>query len=158
MPSTPHPTLARRLAPRGFTIVELLVVVAIIVMLLGVLLVALNVAARRAQAANSQVFLSSISQAITRFEADIGYLPPVLGRASANPSSGSQNVGSTFHPKSTCSIATNAVRSETLDRSSPPQIFRLPSTRTRSTPFSSHTARGTNGLFASTRWFRMRLR
>ncbi len=88
MPSTPHPTLARRLAPRGFTIVELLVVVAIIVMLLGVLLVALNVAARRAQAANSQVFLSSISQAITRFEADIGYLPPVLGRASANPSSG----------------------------------------------------------------------
>jgi type II secretory pathway pseudopilin PulG len=72
----------------GFSIVELLVVVAIIVALIGILVVALNTAARRAQAANTQFLLSSIGQALVRFEQDIGYLPPVLGRAGTGPSAG----------------------------------------------------------------------
>lgn len=63
-------------------------VVAIIVTLIGILVVALGTAARRAQAANTQFFLSSIGQALVRFETDMGYLPPVLGRAATGASSG----------------------------------------------------------------------
>lgn len=74
---------ARQPARRfGFSIVELLVVIAIIIALLGALLAALSLASRRAQSAQSQQFLTSISQALTAFQTDVGYLPPLLGRAS----------------------------------------------------------------------------
>jgi type II secretory pathway pseudopilin PulG len=66
----------------GFTVVELLVVIAIIIALLGTLLAALALASRRAQAAQTQVFLTSISNALVAFERDIGYVPPLLGSAS----------------------------------------------------------------------------
>jgi type II secretory pathway pseudopilin PulG len=65
----------------GFSIVELLVVIAIIIALLGALLAALSLAGRRAQAANTQQFMTTISQGLTQFQGDIGYLPPVLGKA-----------------------------------------------------------------------------
>lgn len=69
----------RQRARRGFSIVELLVVVAIIVAAPSAFCLSpANTAARRAQAANSQFLLTSVGQAIVRFEADIGYLPPVL--------------------------------------------------------------------------------
>jgi prepilin-type N-terminal cleavage/methylation domain-containing protein len=72
-------------ARRGFSIVELLVVVAIIVALLSILIVALGLAAKRATAANTQFLLGSITKGVEAFKADMGYLPPVLGR---NPASG----------------------------------------------------------------------
>jgi type II secretory pathway pseudopilin PulG len=63
----------------GFTIVELLIVIAIIIMLMGILIVAINAATRTAQGANTRSLMSSIKQALVRFQGDFGYFPPVLG-------------------------------------------------------------------------------
>lgn len=82
-PTSRRPRLLGR--RRGFSIVELLVVVAIIVALLSILIVALGLAAKRATAANTQFLLGSITKGVEAFKADMGYLPPVLGR---NPASG----------------------------------------------------------------------
>lgn len=65
---------------RGFTLVEMLVTVAIIVVLLTILVVALSLAGRRAQGAKTSFVMSSVGQALVRFREDHGYLPPVLGR------------------------------------------------------------------------------
>jgi type II secretory pathway pseudopilin PulG len=59
--------------------VELLVVAAVIVLLIGILLVAVNAASSRAQAARTSVLMHSIRQALVQFEGDHGYYPPVLG-------------------------------------------------------------------------------
>lgn len=67
--------------PRAFSLVELLVVIAIIIALLGALLAALALAGRRAQSAQTQTLLTSISNGLTAFQTDVGYLPPVLGKA-----------------------------------------------------------------------------
>ncbi len=82
------PEAARRAAPphatpRGFTLTELLVVVAIVVVLLGILIVAVNAAARTAQRASTQFLMTSIGQGLVRFKEDIGYYPPVLDRERA---------------------------------------------------------------------------
>jgi len=68
-----------RRRPLGFSIVELLVTVGIIVALLGILVVALNLASRRAQSANTQFLLTTLVQGTVRFRTDLGYDPPVLG-------------------------------------------------------------------------------
>jgi type II secretory pathway pseudopilin PulG len=65
--------------PRGFTIVELLIVIAVIIMLMGILIVAINAATRTAQGTNTRALMSSMKQALVRFKGDVGYLPPVLG-------------------------------------------------------------------------------
>lgn len=70
---------------RAFTIIELLVVVGIIVLLVGILIVGLSGAARAAQGAQTRALMSSVSNALVRFKADVGYLPPVLGPASTQP-------------------------------------------------------------------------
>ncbi|MHC4218380.1 MAG: type II secretion system protein [Planctomycetota bacterium] len=64
---------------RGFTIVELLIVIAVIIMLMSILIVAVNAATRTAQGANTRSLMSAIKQGLVRFKGDIGYLPPVLG-------------------------------------------------------------------------------
>lgn len=64
---------------RAFTIIELLVVVGIIVLLVGILIVGLSGAARTAQGAQTRALMSSVANALVRFKADVGYLPPVLG-------------------------------------------------------------------------------
>jgi len=70
------------LRPRrgGFTLTELLVVVAIIVLLIGSTFVAFGAAAKRAQKTRTQFLLGSISTGLAQFQTDFGYLPPVLGR------------------------------------------------------------------------------
>ncbi|MHC4348027.1 MAG: type II secretion system protein [Planctomycetota bacterium] len=65
--------------PRGFTIVELLIVIAVIIMLMSILIVAINAATRTAQGTNTRALMASMKQALVRFNGDIGYLPPVLG-------------------------------------------------------------------------------
>ena len=75
---------------RAFTIIELLVTVAIIILLLGLLLVGLQQAARAAQVAQTKTLMSSINRALVSFKTDVGYYPPVLGRRGGN---GSQPVG-----------------------------------------------------------------
>jgi type II secretory pathway pseudopilin PulG len=65
---------------RGFSIVELLVTIGIIVALLGITLAALNVASRRAQSTKTQFLLTTLVQGTAKFKTDVGYDPPVLGR------------------------------------------------------------------------------
>jgi type II secretory pathway pseudopilin PulG len=59
--------------------VELLVVIAIIIILLSLLIVGLNLAARASQRANTQSLMIALSQGLERFKSDVGYLPPMLG-------------------------------------------------------------------------------
>ena len=68
----------KQLTRKGFTLLELLVVTAMIILLLGILIVALNRGTRTAQSTNTRALMTSISQALVRFQGDIGYLPPVL--------------------------------------------------------------------------------
>ncbi|MSR28133.1 MAG: prepilin-type N-terminal cleavage/methylation domain-containing protein [Phycisphaerales bacterium] len=65
----------------GFTVVELLVVVAVIVLLVGILVTVLSSSAKAAQATSTRALMGSISNSLVRFKTDIGYLPPVLGLA-----------------------------------------------------------------------------
>lgn len=83
-----HPALPASACRRagGFTLTELLVVVAIIVVLVSTLIVSVAAGAKRAQAANTQTLMGSISTGLTTFQNDFGYLPPVLGpRENPNP-------------------------------------------------------------------------
>lgn len=62
----------------AFTIVELLVVVALVLILLSIIIVAVNGAMKSAQTTNTRALMNSMSQAMVQFKQDIGYLPPVL--------------------------------------------------------------------------------
>ncbi len=84
---TSLPTPARGRAG-GFTLTELLVVVAIIVVLIGTLIVSVSAGAKRAQIANTQTLMGSISTGLSTFQNDFGYLPPVLGRRGTGPGRG----------------------------------------------------------------------
>lgn len=65
-------------APRGFTIIELMVVVAVVGVLVGILLVAFSGVRRGAEQALAQRLLTTIGQGVDAFERDFGYLPPLL--------------------------------------------------------------------------------
>ncbi len=65
---------------RAFTIIELMVVIGVVVVLVSILIVAVAAATRTGQSANTQALMNSIKQALVRFQSDIGYLPPVLGK------------------------------------------------------------------------------
>ncbi len=70
-----HNTTSHR---RGFTLTELLTVVAIIVLLIGTVTVAVGAATRKAQRTKTQFLLGSIASGLGQFQTDFGYLPPVL--------------------------------------------------------------------------------
>ncbi len=63
---------------RGFTMIEILVTMGIIVVLIGLLVVAAGGARSAALASTTSTRLDALSQAVTRFESDTGYLPPLL--------------------------------------------------------------------------------
>ena len=75
---------------RGFTIIELLTVVGIIVVLVGLLVVAVSSASKAAQSASTRSMMGAVSRALTQFKTDMGYLPPVLGF----PTTGASQTGS----------------------------------------------------------------
>ncbi len=75
----PSHILGSRRARRGFTIIEMLVTVAIIIVLLTILLVAVSLAGRTAQQASTSFLMGSVNQALVRFKDDHGCFPPVLG-------------------------------------------------------------------------------
>ena len=73
----PHPDgFVRRI---GFTIVEMLVVLAIIILLASILIVALSRAAGSGQQASTTFLMNSIASGLAQFEGDHGYFPPILG-------------------------------------------------------------------------------
>lgn len=76
--------LARTTTARAFTITEMLVTVGVIVVLASILITALAQAGRAAQRGKTMFLMTSIKDAITRFEADHGYVPPVLGANGTN--------------------------------------------------------------------------
>ncbi|MDP7070446.1 MAG: type II secretion system protein [Phycisphaerales bacterium] len=63
---------------RGFTMIEILVTMAIIVLLIGLLVVAAGGAREAAMVATTKSRLKALSQAVTRFESEAGCLPPLL--------------------------------------------------------------------------------
>ncbi len=67
----------------GFTLVEMLIVIAMIIVLLSLLVVGLGRATKTAQAAKTKGLMTAINQGLVKFREDIGYYPPVLdnGRA-----------------------------------------------------------------------------
>ncbi|MBC02476.1 MAG: hypothetical protein CMJ34_04110 [Phycisphaerae bacterium] len=75
----------------GFTVVELLVVLAIIILLVGILLVGLTQAAGSAQAAQTRFLMNSMAAGLVQFKRDHGYLPPVLGDGSQFGGAGTPN-------------------------------------------------------------------
>jgi type II secretory pathway pseudopilin PulG len=77
--SKPRGCRGRTRPRRGaFTLVEMLIVIGVIIILLSLLIVGLNLAAKMAQKAHTQSLMTSMAQALVRFKDDIGYYPPVL--------------------------------------------------------------------------------
>jgi len=72
--TAPHITHTRR----GVTLVEVLVVIALIGLLLTLIIVGLDRAFGYAKTAAAEAQLRGIGQAIEAFETDIGYLPPLV--------------------------------------------------------------------------------
>lgn len=62
----------------GFTVVELLVSLAIIAAVIGIVAVAAGAGVRRARRAACEALLDAVAMGLVRFRADVGYLPPVL--------------------------------------------------------------------------------
>ncbi len=73
-------TRANHACRSGFTIVEILVVIALVLVLLSLVVVAVGSATRTAQRTNTVALMNSINQGLSHFREDMGYLPPVLDR------------------------------------------------------------------------------
>ena len=71
-------TRTARFARAGFTIIELLVVLAIISVLTGLLMVAIGGARSTAMGSTTRARMGAMVQATDRFKGDTGYLPPLL--------------------------------------------------------------------------------
>ncbi|MGI9013012.1 MAG: prepilin-type N-terminal cleavage/methylation domain-containing protein [Phycisphaerales bacterium] len=71
-------------ARRGFTLIEVLVVVGVIIILITLVIVGLALASGKAGAARTQALMGSISQGMAQFKSDHGMIPPTLG--DRNPS------------------------------------------------------------------------
>lgn len=67
----------------GFTVIEMLVTLAMIIVLVGILVVALSQASGTAQKAQTAFLMNSMSAGLAQFKGDHGYLPPVLGDGAA---------------------------------------------------------------------------
>lgn len=63
----------------GFTVVEILVTLAIILILVSILIVGLGRVAGTAQAASTRFLMNSMAMGLVQFKNDHGYYPPVLG-------------------------------------------------------------------------------
>jgi len=65
-------------AVRGFTLIELMMVVLVIGVLISFLLVAAGGVFRGAKRSSAQRQLHAIAQAVEQFRSDVGYLPPLM--------------------------------------------------------------------------------
>lgn len=73
-----HPTLHRSAARPGFTLVELIVSVGIVVVLIAILIPALGIVRDQARAATTQTLMTATIAASTQFETDNQRLPGVF--------------------------------------------------------------------------------
>lgn len=69
----------RRPRPAGFSVVELLVVIGILIAIISSLVVGLGYASRQARVANTEFLMNTIMTSLVQFRTATGYLPPVLG-------------------------------------------------------------------------------
>jgi prepilin-type N-terminal cleavage/methylation domain-containing protein len=67
---------AHHRAPRGFTLVELLIVISIMAILAGILIPSITVVRQQAKIAGAQSLIKRLEAAIVSFESDHGYYPP----------------------------------------------------------------------------------
>jgi len=72
----------------GFTLLELLTVIAIIIILAGILIPAVGIVRQKAKAARAQADIESLSIALKMYEADFGTFP-----AGANPNVFKKDLG-----------------------------------------------------------------
>lgn len=66
-------------AAAGFSVVELLVVIGILIAIISTLIVGLGYASRKARIANTEFLMNTIMTSLVQFRTETGYLPPVLG-------------------------------------------------------------------------------
>ena len=85
----------------GFTLIEILVTIGIIVILIGLMVVAAGAARQGAMRSTTAMRMTAMGQAVTRFEADAGYLPPLLDndRAGIPAVEPTRRLGSGGYPK-----------------------------------------------------------
>ena len=69
----------RSVIRRGFTVVEILVVLGIVIGVISTLIVGLGYGARRARIANTEFLMKSIVVGLKIFSSETGYMPPILG-------------------------------------------------------------------------------
>ena len=69
----------RSVIRRGFTVVEILVVLGIVIGVISTLIVGLGYGARRARIANTEFLMNSIVVGLKLFSSETGYMPPILG-------------------------------------------------------------------------------
>jgi len=74
----------RRTIRRGFTLIEMLMVIAIIALLVGLLIVALGHVRRTGELASTEKLMRSIDMGLAQFKEDHGFLPPLLDDTIAN--------------------------------------------------------------------------
>ena len=76
--------LKRRTSRRGFTLIEMLLVIGIIALLVGLLIVALSHVRRTGELASTEKLMRSIDMGLAQFKEDHGFLPPLLDDTIAN--------------------------------------------------------------------------
>ena len=99
---------------RGFSVVELLVVIGILIAIISSFVVGLGFAARKARVANTEFLMNSVAIALTKFKSDVGYYPPVLASNVGMPG------GTGGTPIGTYGWARDAVRPRALPPAASP--------------------------------------
>ncbi len=79
-----HTHTERRTSRRGFTLIEMLLVIALIALLVGMLIVALSHVRRTGELASTEKLMRSIDMGLAQFKQDHGFLPPLLDDTIAN--------------------------------------------------------------------------
>lgn len=78
MRRTAHTHRQRWISQRGFTLIEMLMVIALISLLVGLLIVALGHVRRTGELASTEKLMRSIDMGLAQFKEDHGFLPPLL--------------------------------------------------------------------------------